>query len=128
VAKKAGVKQQNNRGRKNLAPRWKKGESGNPKGRPKKKACITSLMRDYLEQVPDVLPNGHPNNAKKTWALIFAESIVRRACSGDPSASREVLDRMEGKVAEHIKVGPEIMSADEAANVLGMLDGRKAKN
>ncbi len=107
--------------------KFKKGQSGNPKGRPKKEACVTTQIKALMDEVPELLPNSLPNKQKLTWARIIAEKMVIEAASGNGTYLRETMERAEGKVAEHIKVGPEVMSADEAADVLGMLDGREDK-
>lgn len=82
---------------------WKPGQSGNPNGRPPKDICITSLVKEFLEQ-----------EAKdgKTHAQLVAEAIVKLAedyhFKGNVSAIRELLDRIEGRVPETHKVEADV--------------------
>jgi hypothetical protein len=83
------------------AVKWKPGQSGNPKGRPKKEFCLTSLVKAELEaQAADksgkMLKND--DGTPKTWAQILASAIVRQAAKGNPSALNQLWDRMDGKV------------------------------
>ena len=125
---KVADKQGNNRQKRGPGKKFTKGKSGNPKGRPKKEACVTTQIKALMDEVPDVLPNSYPNTKKLTWARIVAEKMVLEAASGNGTYLRETMERAEGKVVEHIKVGPEVMPTDEAADILGMLNGRKVKN
>lgn len=63
---------------------WKKGESGNKKGRPPVNLCVTSQLLKIL---------GRTNQAE-----LLARSIIAAARKGDASMVREVLDRVEGKI------------------------------
>jgi hypothetical protein len=74
------------------ATRFKKGQSGNPKGRPKGESLTTKLRR--------VLDEGDPKHGSKAEALIaVAVSAARR---GDFRFFKEIIDRMDGKVPERI--------------------------
>ncbi|MGA2670448.1 MAG: hypothetical protein ABSF21_03395 [Dehalococcoidia bacterium] len=78
--------------RKNLEKgRFKKGEVANPRGRPAKEFCITGILREKLAEPCPYAPG-------KTWA----EYIARRAlelASENPTYFKEILDRVEGRVA-----------------------------
>ena len=87
-----------------LKPRWKPGQSGNPKGRPPKALCLTSEIKEYLDQVPKVLPNNQPNKEKKTWCKILAEEAVHQAAKGNHQILKELFDRTEGKVRDKLEV------------------------
>ena len=80
----------NPRSLKNLRPAWKKGESGNPVGRPK--TLISDATRDWLKQVD-------PKKGK-TNAELVAIAQVKKALTGDTSAYNAVADRTEGKPAQ----------------------------
>ena len=84
----------NARSRKNLRP-WKKGESGNPGGRPKQKPLVEALHEVLTEQ-PELL--------KK-----IALNALRRA-SRDHRFFVEVRDMLDGKPAQQEYSG----SDDEA--------------
>ncbi len=78
--------------------RWKPGQSGNPKGRPKGIKYMSELLREQLDQVPDTI-DGKPNT--KTWRDLICESILRAAVKGNqPAITKELLDRIEGKVKD----------------------------
>lgn len=81
--------------------RWKPGQSGNPKGRPKGRS-ITAVLRDMLDD-DAVDTQGKKQKVKRA----VAGALLRRALGGDVKAIREVLDRTEGRVKEQHEVsGP----------------------
>lgn len=98
-------KQRKNRGKaapglKNLKP-WKKGQSGNPKGRPRKPVSITSGLKEQLSKVPDFPDRrGDPNT--KTWRDLIVDAILRGCLKGNHPLTKELLDRLEGKVTQPI--------------------------
>ena len=78
--------------------RWKPGQSGNPKGRPKGIKYMSELLREQLDQVPETI-DGKPNT--KTWRDLICDSILRAAVKGNqPAITKELLDRIEGKVKD----------------------------
>jgi hypothetical protein len=83
-------KQKKKRGnRANLIP-WKPGQSGNPKGRPPGALSITSLAIKLLSD----------NDEEKAKKL--ARAIVEGATKGNPALVKELLDRIDGKVADKV--------------------------
>ena len=87
---------------KNLnAGRWKKGESGNPHGRKPKELSITQALRDYMHEIPQITVGGQ-KNTDKTWAQLVALGMLLKTVKGDASMAREIIDRLEGKVAQPI--------------------------
>lgn len=72
---------------------FKKGESGNPNGRPPKRLCLTNMLEDELRRLSPIDDNGE----KRTWAELVARALVRQAVKGDMAAIRELLDRLDGK-------------------------------
>lgn len=76
---------------------WKKGQSGNPNGRPKKDASLTSLMKEMLDKPADyIAPGATPDD--KTWRQVITKALFTKAAKGDVKAIELVLDRTEGKV------------------------------
>lgn len=75
-------------------PNWKLGQSGNPKGRPKKEACITSILKEQLGQ-PCPYAEG------KTWAEWLARRALELA-SKNPTYFAALLERVEGKVPQAV--------------------------
>lgn len=66
----------------NLSTRYKPGQSGNPKGRPKN--SVTTLLKNRNEE---------DNRA-------IADKLYSLALKGDMSAIREYIDRTDGKVID----------------------------
>lgn len=91
-----------------IKPRWKKGESGNPKGRPKNVAMIPDVLRAIgNEPVPPVLlaqlqadwgPDFHPANMREAALRVTYAQYAK----GDPAARQFVAERTEGKVSDHL--------------------------
>jgi Family of unknown function (DUF5681) len=75
---------------------WKKGESGNPGGRPKSKTLPDAYKNKLEEPVPND-PEG------RTWAELIAEAQVRDAVRGNVQAAREIADRTEGRARQAIE-------------------------
>lgn len=75
-------------GRGKIEPRWKKGESGNPNGRPRKLPDLQELLADVLGQ-------------QTKEGMTAGEEILRamhaRAKKGDVRAAELLLDRAYGK-------------------------------
>lgn len=86
----------------NLKP-FQPGQSGNPSGRPLKDICITSLVKELLEQEAE---------GGKTHAQLVAEAIVKLSedhhFKGNVSAIKELLDRVEGKVPDTHKIESDV--------------------
>lgn len=92
--------------------RWKRGQSGNPGGRPRGSGRLSkALAHKMLEPFPDD-PGG------RTFVEVIADKLAAAAAAGDIPAIREVADRTEGKAAQTV-VNVELrdrfdrMSADE---------------
>src|SRR5439155_22083745 len=88
----------------NLKP-WKKGQSGNLSGRPKKKPITEAYEHQLKQSLPDdfrirmKLPKG------ATWADALAVGQIRSAVKGNTQAAKEIADRLEGKVAQQVDLG-----------------------
>ena len=94
------------------------GHSGGP-GRPKVKNSLSHLMTDMLDEmvrVPDPEKKGKFKTI--TYRQAFVESQMRRAINGDGAASRNLWERVEGKVI--------IPMRHEMGDVLGDEDAKDA--
>lgn len=89
--------------RENLRPPWKKGESGNLKGRPK--FSITTLVKEELQKVPE--------GQKQTYAQILVKRIMSKAITdGDINAIKQIWQYMDGmpmqRIEGEIETSPDI--------------------
>lgn len=73
--------------------RWKKGESGNPKGRPK-----LPSMKAIMEAVLGDVQNG------KSAAEAIMMAMRNKAIKGDVRAAEFIIDRAYGKAKENIEL------------------------
>jgi hypothetical protein len=71
----------------NLKP-FKKGQSGNPGGRPKAEICLTALLREALAE--------HDQDGKRTKARAVIDALVEQACEGKTAAIQQIFDRIDG--------------------------------
>jgi hypothetical protein len=88
-------KQNNPNGFKNIEPYlWKKGQSGNPSGRPKKIPAIEKLLAEVLSE--------------DCGGIEAAEAVLRtildKALKGDIRAAELILDRAYGKAKQNLEI------------------------
>jgi hypothetical protein len=73
--------------------RFKPGQSGNPKGRPKKSASLSDVLAKQLRAPVQIASNG------KTKTISMLEAIVKqhtnKAATGDPKAARLIFDHLK---------------------------------
>ena len=77
-------------GRPPKATQFKKGESGNPKGRPKGARGLEKVVLDELKTKITVNENGRSKKLKKVEAI--AKQMVNKALTGDHKAITQVLN------------------------------------
>lgn len=80
--------------------RFKKGQSGNPGGRPKGRS-VTAIVRELLDA--DTF-GGKKLAGGKRVADLVAERIVAEAVRGKFPFAREILERLEGKTSQPLDV------------------------
>jgi hypothetical protein len=90
--------------------RWKPGQSGNPAGRPKSARIISDRITELLEAT-EIAGKKLPKGQKA--ADLVARKILELALRGNVAIIRELLDRMEGRVA-----GDDRGQQDDAAATL----------
>jgi hypothetical protein len=78
----------------NIKPRWKKGESGNPAGRPKGSRNYRTLFREaYMAIAKDLKLGKDPD-------ILLVEILkrgIKEALKGNYSFYKDILDRLYGK-------------------------------
>ena len=75
------------------ATRFRKGQSGNPRGRPKGARGLRSLLEQALAQEITVSEGGRTTRISKRKALIL--SLITKALKGDMRAAAQMLLLME---------------------------------
>jgi hypothetical protein len=104
----------------NLKP-WKRGQSGNPGGRPRK-SMLTDAARDWLEQVDE--------KTGLTNAMRCVSALGKKALMGGHEAFRVLGDRAEGKPSQAVELNTDkhddVRELIEAMNKR-YTDGQEAK-
>jgi len=79
-----------------LAPfKWKKGQSGNPEGRPTGVISLTETLKKMLRRNPEALED-------------IVTALIEEGRLGNMVATKEMLDRVDGKVAETHRIEGEL--------------------
>jgi hypothetical protein len=72
---------------------FKRGQSGNPKGRPTGKKSLSTVLNDAVnERVLAVVGNGRHKNITKLEATVT--QLANRAASGDPKATQTLFAQL----------------------------------
>ena len=80
--------------------RFKKGKSGNPRGRPKRSESFARLAQRTLNERIAIKENGERRVISKLEAVL--KQLINKAASGDARAIREVF-KLQAMIAEHDK-------------------------
>lgn len=76
---------------------WKKGQSGNPKGKPKGTRNRSTIVRELLEA------KATDGDGQVVDQVIRA--LIAKAMRGDVAAVRELMDSAYGKIQDEIEAG-----------------------
>jgi hypothetical protein len=82
-----------------VATRFKPGQSGNPKGRPRNAPNVTALLRSALIKKVTVTEGNHVRRISKLQALV--EVPVNKAIKGDSRSWISPLVAIEGAIGRH---------------------------
>lgn len=85
----------------NKATQFKKGQSGNPNGRPPKDISLTDLMRNFLAGVPE--------GQKKARKEFLVTKVYEMAMKGDQAALKLVWNYVEGMPKQDFNHSAEIL-------------------
>lgn len=78
------------------------GQSGNPRGRPRKGSSLTEFLRWSASQIVS-------EEDRRTKAQAAAEAAFAAALGGDVAALKLIFDRLDGKVPEPVEHGGELI-------------------
>lgn len=84
-------------------PKFKKGQSGNPGGRPKSPWTFKGLYEEAMEELLSTV-DGKTIEAKRA----VAKRIVKMAVEGDINAMREIANRVEGLPKQSVETSGSI--------------------
>ena len=73
---------------------WKPGQSGNPKGAPRRDESLTGLLRRYMDETVN------PEGKKRKEA--FIQAVAKHAVKGDATLIKYLWDRMDGQMKQEI--------------------------
>jgi hypothetical protein len=92
-----------------LTPQWTQGQSGNPKGRPRKRPITEELERTGSSLCPPsirriVAKLGIKLEENATWNQALSLALYHAAVTrGDVVVAREITDRLEGKARPQLE-------------------------
>lgn len=91
------MQSKNSKPKRRLPPaehRWKKGISGNPKGRPKKQDSLTHLLREEIKKICPA------DRERRTWQELIILATLQLAMKGNGTALKEIWERLDGKTLQ----------------------------
>jgi len=93
----------------NLKP-FKKGESGNPNGRPKGKRSRSTIVKEWLEVSQKVKNPISGITEELEQQDIMTLALIKKAREGDVQAYRELMDSSYGKIESKIEYSGEMQA------------------
>jgi hypothetical protein len=87
-------------GFKDIEPRWEKGESGNPNGRPKGSRNRSTIVREWLEVEQEIKNPITGVTEKLEQQDIITLAQIKKAREGDTAAFKELMDSAHGKAVQ----------------------------
>jgi len=102
---------------------FKKGKSGNPKGRPKGKQSISTYLKKYLTAKIKVTHPISGKDMKMPVAEILALKLISIAVKGqgDRLAIMDIINRLEGVLSSHITSEGQIEKSVNVYNIINNL-------
>lgn len=81
--------------------KFKKGKSGNPKGRPKKENSLTDILRSKMDDKTEITIKGKKCILPVGEAI--AEKLIQKTLNGNLKAIELIVNRLEGKPLQAIE-------------------------
>ena len=90
---------------------FKKGQSGNPKGRPKGSRSLDTIIMEKLDERVTYTLNGKRKTA--TRREVFGERLISDALSGKPAAAKMLLQLEAGLASEKEGGAAQVLSLEK---------------
>ena len=90
-------------GYKDIQPRWKKGESGNPNGRPKGALNRSTIARKWLEVNQSLKNPLTGENETMSQEDLMTLALIKKAREGDVSAYKALMDSGYGAPLQQVE-------------------------
>ena len=90
-------------GFKDIEPRWQKGESGNPNGRPKGSKNRSTIARQWLEVNEDLKNPLTSEIERMSQEDVMTLALIKKARSGDVNAYKALMDSGYGSPLQQIE-------------------------
>lgn len=90
-------------GYKDIEPRWKKGESGNPNGRPKGALNRSTIARKWLEVNQSLKNPLTGENETMSQEDLMTLALIKKAREGDVSAYKALMDSGYGAPIQQVE-------------------------
>ena len=87
----------------NLHEPWKKGQSGNPRGRPKKAQSITDQLTQEAERVVTVVVGGVKYKGRN-MEILAKRMFDRGIRKVEPRMCSEIIDRVDGRAVSSLEL------------------------
>jgi hypothetical protein len=100
--------------------RFKRGQSGNPKGRPKGSKNLASIVHKELGRKVSVTEDGQQRRISKGEAIV--KRLVNQAASGDSKATQTIFAQTRHQPEEGTVLSPALAVFDTAEDQLVMAD------
>lgn len=109
---------------------WKKGQSGNPLGKPKGIINSKTILERFLSIQKEMVNPLNDELESMSIAELMHLKQIANAMQGDLAAYKEIIDRLEGKTTNKIDIDADVkstnynidLSKDEIKNISDQLD------
>ena len=90
-------------GYKEIEPRWEKGESGNPSGRPKGSKNRSTIAKQWLEVNQNLKNPLTGENETMSQEDLMTLALIKKARDGDVNAYKALMDSGYGSPVQQIE-------------------------